>query len=81
MVGLGSNLVESMGSQRRDHFRDLEQRRDQEGSLHTTHTSRSHSRGGSHLSYKKNIKAMQLEYWSPKEKFTPWMAKESSLYF
>ena len=61
MVGLGSNLVESMGSQRRDHFRDLEQRRDQEGSLHTTHTSRSHSRGGSHLSYKKNIKAMQLE--------------------
>ena len=29
--------------------------------MHTTHTSRSHSRGGSHLSHEKNTKAMQLE--------------------
>ena len=29
--------------------------------MHTTHTSRSHSRRGSHLSYEKNTKAMQLE--------------------
>ena len=29
--------------------------------MHTTYTSRSHSRGGSHLSYEKNTKAMQLE--------------------
>ena len=29
--------------------------------MHTTHTSRRHSRGGSHLSHEKNTKAMQLE--------------------
>ena len=61
MVGSSSNQVESIGSQCQDHFRDLEQRRDREGSVHTTHTSRSQSRGGSHLSHEKNTKAMQLE--------------------
>ena len=61
MVGSGSNQVESMGSQRQDHFRELKQRRDWEGSVHTTHTSKSHSRGGSHLSQEKNTKAMQKE--------------------
>ena len=61
MVGLRPNQTKSMGSQRQDHFRDLEQRRDREGSVHITHTSRSHSRGGSHLSHEKNTKAMQLE--------------------
>ena len=50
MVGSGSNQVESMGSQRQDHFRELEQRRDREGNVCTTHTGKSHSRGGSHLS-------------------------------
>ena len=50
-----------MGSQRQDHFRDLEQKRDREGSVHTTHTSRSHSWGDGHLSREKNIKVMQLE--------------------
>ena len=29
--------------------------------MHTTHTSRSHSRGGSHVSHKENTRAMQLE--------------------
>ena len=29
--------------------------------MHTTHTSRSHSQGGSHLSHEKSTKAMQLE--------------------
>ena len=29
--------------------------------MHTTHTSRSHSRGGSHVSHEENAKAMQLE--------------------
>ena len=29
--------------------------------MHTTHASKSHSRGGSHLSHKKNTKAMQME--------------------
>ena len=61
MVGSSPHQAESMGSQRQDHFRDLEQRRDREGSVHTTHTSRSHSRGDSHLSREKNIKVMQLE--------------------
>ena len=50
-----------MGFQRQDHFHNLEQRRDQEGSVHTSHTSRSQSRGGSHLSHEENAKKMQLE--------------------
>ena len=29
--------------------------------MYTTHTSRNHSRGGSHLFHDKNTKAMQLE--------------------
>ena len=49
-----------MGSQR-DPFVNLERRRDREVSVHTTHTSRSQSRSRSHLSHKKNTKAMQLE--------------------
>ena len=61
MVGLGSDQAESMGSQRQDHFRELEQMRDQEGSVYTTHTSKSHSWGGSHLSHEENTKAMQQE--------------------
>ena len=60
MVGLDLYQVESMGSQRQDHFRDLEQRRDREGSVHTTHT-RSQSQGDSHISHEKNTKDMQLE--------------------
>ena len=48
-----------MGSQHKDHFRELEQRRDWEGSVHTTHTSKSHSWGGNHLSQEKDTKTMQ----------------------
>jgi len=61
MVGLGLNREESMGSQRQDHFVNLEQRRDQEVSVHTTHTSMSQSRSESHLSREENTRAMQLE--------------------
>ena len=61
MVGLGPNREESMGSQCQDHFVNLERRRDQEVSVHTTHTSRSQSRGRSHLSHDENTRAMQLE--------------------
>ena len=50
-----------MGSQQKDHFVNFERRRNWEGSVHTTYTSRSHSRGGSHLSHGKNTKAMQQE--------------------
>ena len=61
MVDSGPNQAESIGSQCQDHFRDLEQRKDREGSMHTTHTSRSHSQDGSLLSYEKNTKTMHQE--------------------
>ena len=61
MVGLRLDREESVGSQNQDHFLNLERRRDWEVSVHTTHTSRSQSRNGSHVSYKKDTKAMQLE--------------------
>ena len=61
MVGSGPHQAESMGSQRQDHRSDLKQRRDREGSVHTTYTTRSQSRGGSHVSHEKNAKDMQLE--------------------
>ena len=44
MVGLGPNREESVGSQRQDHFFNLEQRGDREVSVHTTHTNMSYSR-------------------------------------
>ena len=40
MVGSRPNWEESMGSQCQYHFLNLEQRRDREVSVHTTHTSR-----------------------------------------
>ena len=61
MVDSGPNQAESTGSQRQDHFCDLEQRKDREGSMHTTHTTMSQSRGGSHVSHEKYAKDMQLE--------------------
>ena len=61
MVGSGLNQAESMRSQLQDHFRNLEQREDREGSVHTTQTSRSQFQGGSHLSYKEDAKNMQWE--------------------
>ena len=60
MVSSGPNEAESMGFQHQDHFRDLEQKRDWKGSVHTTHT-RSQSRGGSHVSHEENARNMQLE--------------------
>ena len=50
-----------MGSQHENHFFNLERRSDRERSMHTTHTSRSRSRGGSHFSHEKNTKDMQWE--------------------
>ena len=44
-----------------DDFFNLEHKRDRKGSVHTTHTSRSHSRVRSHISQEQNNKAMQLE--------------------
>ena len=55
------DLEESMGSQRQDHFVNLERRRDHEVSVHTTYTSRSHSRSGSHVSHGEETKSMEKE--------------------
>ena len=59
----GSHQAESAGSQQQDDFLNLEWERDREkyreGSVHTTHTSRSHYRGKSHASQRQdNNKAM-----------------------
>ena len=51
MAGSGLNREESVGSQ----CRDLEV------SVHTTHTGRSQSRSGSHVSHEATIRSMQLE--------------------
>ena len=61
MVGLGPNQAESMGSQHEDHFVNLEQRMDREVSVNTTHTSKSQSQNGSHLSHEEDTRALQLE--------------------
>ena len=61
MVGSGPHQEESIGSQRQDDFLNLERRRGRKVSMHTMHTSRSHSRGGSHVSQEQNARAMQLE--------------------
>ena len=61
MVGSGPNQAESIGSQRENHFVNLEWGRDQKASMRTTHTSRSQSWNGSHLSYEEDTRALQLE--------------------
>ena len=61
MVGLGPHPAESMGSQRVNHFVNLERRKDWEGSVHTTQTGRSQFRGKSHLSHEEDTRALQLE--------------------
>ena len=69
MVGSGPHQAESAGSQRQDDFLNLEHERDREGSMHTMHTSRSHSQVGSHISQRQNNnKAMQLEIDNLKKK-------------
>ena len=50
-----------MGSYHQDHFRELEQRRDRERSVCTTHTSKSQSRGENHISHEENARNMQKE--------------------
>jgi len=60
-VGSRLNREESVGSQCQDHSLNLEQRRDCEVSVHTTHTSRSQSRTGSHVSHREETRNLQLE--------------------
>ena len=61
MVVSGPHQAESIGSQRQDHFCDLEGKRDREGSVHTTHTSKSQYWGKSHVSHEENARNMQKE--------------------
>ena len=78
MVGLGPHQAsphqaESANSQQQDDFLNLEQERDieryWEGNVHTSHTSKSHSQVGSHVSQRQNSnKAMQLEIDDLKKK-------------
>ena len=82
MVGSNQHQVESANSQQRDDFLNLECERDQEkyreGSVHTTHTSRSHSQGGSQVSQRKNNnKAMQREIDDLKKKLRHAQQKRS----
>ena len=61
MVSSGPHQAESIASQRENLFANLKRRRDQEGSKYTTHTSKSHSQVGSHVSQEWHNKAMQRE--------------------
>ena len=61
MVGSGPYEQKSTGSQQQDDFLTLERKKDREGSMRTTHTSKSHSRVRSHVSQKQHNRAMQLE--------------------
>ena len=65
-IGLHSNNVnphqaESGRSQHHNSVVNPQQRGDHEGILHTTHTSKSQSRGKSHVSHAKNERDMQRE--------------------
>ena len=68
MVDLGPHQAESITSQRENHFANLECRRDQEGSVHVTHTSKSHYRVQSHVSQEQHNKAMQRKIDQLKKK-------------
>ena len=48
-----------MGSQHQDHFRELEQMRDREGSVRTTHIGKSQSQGKNHISHEENARNTQ----------------------
>ena len=81
----GPHQTEPAGSQRQDIFLNLERERDREryreGSVCTTHTSKSHSRVGSHVSQRQdNIKALQREIDDLKKKLrrAQWKRSPSS---
>ena len=61
MANSSSHQAKSIASQCENPFVNLECRRDQEGSVHVTHTSKSHSRVESHVSQEQHNKAMQRE--------------------
>ena len=60
-IDANPHQAESRGSQHGDPRRSLERREGREGSVRTTHTSKIHSRGKSHVSHAKNDRDMQRE--------------------
>ena len=68
MANSNSHKAESITSQRKNPFANLERRRDQEGSVHVIHTNKSHSRVGSHVSQEQHNKDMQMEIDQLKKK-------------
>ena len=60
-VDANLHQAESRGSQHSNPRRSLERRGDREGSVHTTHTSKSQSRGKCHVSHAKNDRDVQRE--------------------
>ena len=61
MAGSRQDREESIGSQHQDQFLNIEWRRDREVCVHTTLSSRSQSRGGSHISHEENTISLELE--------------------
>ena len=79
MANSGSHRAKSIASQRENPFANLERRRDQEGSMHTTHTSKSHSRVGNHVSQEQHNKAMQREIDQLKKKLRHVQRKQTPI--
>jgi len=70
MANSERNKEESVGSQREDHFVNLERRRDKENNptpsvrveiQHIEHTRRSYSKSGSYVSYEQETRNLRLE--------------------
>ena len=72
--------AESGGSQHNNSVVKPQQRGDYEGSMHTTHTSKSQSRGKSHISHAKNERDMQHEIDELKKELRCTRRRRSSLY-
>ena len=70
--------AESGGSQRNNSIVNPQQRGDHEGSVQTTQTSRSQSRGKSHVSHAKNERDMQREIDELKKKLCHAWRRHSS---
>ena len=70
--------AESGGSQRNNSVVNPQRRGDHEGSVQTTHTSRSQSRGKSHVSHAKNERDMQREIDELKKKLCRARQRRSS---
>ena len=60
--------VESGGSQHNNSVINPQQKRDHEGGTHTMHTSKSQSRGKSHVSHSKSERDIQCEIEELKKK-------------